>query len=499
MRIIQTADLTPESIARMGETDKLHVYNGLDCAVTLEILHNIQPQLSNLTTATYEFEKSLQGPVLEMNMRGTLIDQARRREVIDAYEKDIATIQASLEEILWEGLEIKLNHRSPDQLKNLFYEILQVPAVKKRNTKGAFTPTVNREALEKISDHFHARPLAKHILALRDLEKKVSTLKTEIDRDGRWRTSYNIAGTTTGRLASSFNVMGTGANAQNIEERLRQIFIADPEMKMAYIDLEQAESRAVGAICYNAFGLSNYLDACESGDLHTSVVKMCWADMPWTGELKHDKELAESPFYRQHSYRHMCKVLGHGSNYRGRPFTMSQHTKIDKSIITNFQTLYFSAFPEIPMWHELVADTIKREGKLVSLMGRERHFFGRRDDDSTIREAVAFDPQSSVADILNSGMLRVWRSRVCQLLMQIHDAILIQYPEQDEDIVIPQVTKLLLTPVELRNNRTLLIPCDVMTGWNWRKASEDNPDGLRKYRGHDERVRTRHPPIIQLD
>src|SRR5206468_12296259 len=139
--------------------------------------------------------------------------------------------------------------------------------------------------------------------ALRDLTKKVQMLKTEIDPDGRIRTSYNIGGTTTGRLSSSFSEFGTGTNLQNIEENLRSIFIADEGMKLAYFDAEQGESRAVGGIEWNLFRDGRYLDACESGDLHTSVAKLCWPGLDWNGDLAHDKQIAEEPYYRHYSRR----------------------------------------------------------------------------------------------------------------------------------------------------------------------------------------------------
>jgi DNA polymerase I-like protein with 3'-5' exonuclease and polymerase domains len=130
-----------------------------------------------------------------------------------------------------------------------------------------------------------------HILALRDIAKKIGVLKTSIDPDGRMRTSYNIAGTTTGRFSSSLSDFGTGGNLQNLEERLRRPFVADPGMKFAYIDLEQAESRLVGAIEWNLFGDGRYLDACESGDLHTSVCRLAWTELPWTEILKEIERL----------------------------------------------------------------------------------------------------------------------------------------------------------------------------------------------------------------
>lgn len=500
MKAIKTHELSVLTMPN-SETEKLWIYNGLDCCVTSEVLAATKPQLDNQTRATYEFEKALQAPVLEMKLRGVLVDQQLRDKVIHEYELQLGIIAGNLERILSEGIGIPaLNWRSPKQLRELFYTVLGLPPIKKRNAKGFYEPTVNRDALEQLDNYFMAQPLVSHILGLRDIGKKIGVLKTGIDSDGRMRTSYNIAGTTTGRFSSSLSDFGTGTNLQNIEERLRSVFVADPGHKFAYIDLEQAESRLVGAIEWNLFQDGRYLDACESGDLHTSVCRLAWGNqLAWTGDLKSDRELAETPFYRQHSYRHMAKVLGHGTNYNGKPYTMAKHTKLDAKLIAAFQSAYFTAFPAHQRWHGHVAQELFTTGNLTTLTGRRRWFFGRRNDDATVREAIAYDPQGSVGDILNRGMLQVWRLRICQLLLQIHDAILIQYPEEQEDTVLPQVLKAIQVPVPLLHNRELLIPSEAKTGWNWSVEAPDNPDGLRKYKGGDGRTRQIVPAATQLD
>ena len=495
MRAIKTHELSPIDLAFMSETEKLWVYNGLDCCVTAEVLEVLLPQLDNMTRATYEFSKALQAPVLEMKVRGILVDQERRDEVVREYEHTLSRIQGNLDAIVREGLGLpSFNWNSPAQLKSLLYETLRIPPIKKRNSKREYSPTVDRSALEQLQVYFWAQPIISHILRLRDISKKIAVLKTSVDSDGRMRTSYNIAGTTTGRFSSSLSDFGTGTNLQNIEELLRSVFVADHGMKFAYIDLEQAESRLVGAIEWNLFGDGRYLDTCESGDLHTSVCRLAWTGLPWTGDLKRDREIAEQPFYRQHSYRHMAKVLGHGTNYNGKPLTMSKHTHLEPGLIAEFQSSYFAAFPAHQRWHRRVASELYQSGNLVSLLGRRRWFFGRRDDDATIREAIAYDPQGSVGDILNRGMLQVWRLNVCQLLLQIHDAILVQYPEGDEDRIIPVLLGAIEVPINLNSERKLLIPAEAKTGWNWSVESNTNPDGLRKYRGRDERRRQREAP-----
>ena len=507
MKAIKTHELTPLSMPS-SETEKLWIYNGLDCCVTAEVLDAIKPQLNNQSRATYEFEKALQGPVMEMKLRGVLVDQAQRDSMIKEWEEDAARLQDQLMSILCEGIGVDkgFNYRSPLQLKRLMYEVLGFAPIKKRNSKGSYEPTVNRDALEQLDAYFYAQPIVSHILGLRDLHKKVGVLRTGIDPDGRMRTSYNIAGTTTGRFSSSLSDFGTGTNLQNIEERLRRVFVADPGYKFAYIDLEQAESRLVGAIEWNLFEDGRYLDACESGDLHTSVCRLAWADaLSWTGDLKRDREVAEQPFYRQHSYRHMAKVLGHGTNYNGKPFTMAKHTKLDTQLIAAFQHKYFTAFPAHQRWHARVASDLIQHGYLDTLTGRRRWFFGRRNDDTTVREAIAYNPQGSVGDILNRGMLNVWRLGIVQLLLQIHDAILIQYPEHLEDEVLPKVLKTIQVPVELNKDRVLVIPSEAQVGWNWAKADDKkkffkdgNPDGLKGYTGGDTRKRQSQPQTSQL-
>ena len=77
-RIIDTSTASPDDFTSQ-EAD--WIYNGKDCCVTMEVFDAILPQLDNSTSATYNFSRELQGPVLDMKLRGVLVDQARRAEV----------------------------------------------------------------------------------------------------------------------------------------------------------------------------------------------------------------------------------------------------------------------------------------------------------------------------------------------------------------------------------------------------------------------------------
>ena len=276
MKIIHTASTTP---ALLSPWERDQVYNGLDCCVTSEVFDVIHPGLDNHTAATYNFSKDLQGPVLEMRLRGVLVDQARRAQVIDEMFDKLDQLERNLDRIVLDGVGMMaFNWRSNAHLKELFYDKLKIPEVR---SKGHVSVDVH--ALEKLEQYIIARPIIKHLNAMRELGKRISVLRTPLDSDGRMRTSYNIAGTNTGRFSSSGSEFGTGGNLQNIEESLRSIFVADPGMKFAKFDAKSGESFVVGAIEWNLFDDPRYLEACDSGDPHTAVARICWPDIGWTG------------------------------------------------------------------------------------------------------------------------------------------------------------------------------------------------------------------------
>lgn len=484
-------------------------YNSLDCAVTKEIFDKLK-SLPNQVESVYTFGRALQAPALAMMLRGMLIDPFYRQKNIERLEKEEAKLQGMLDQIGYAVWDLPINPRSPTQLKTLFYETLKLPTQYKFE-KGVRKISTDREALEKLSTYYIAEPIINLILEIRDRSKKLGVLKTGIDPDGRMRCSYNVTGTETGRWSSSKNVWGRGTNLQNITGELRRMFIADPGYKLVYVDLEQAESRAVGFLCHELFGDDSYLDACESGDLHTLVCKLVWRNLPWTGDLKKDKEIAEQPFYRIFSYRDMSKRGGHGTNYYGKPPTMSKHLKVAKELIESFQNSYFGAFPGIRDWHKWTSAELMKSAVLTTPLGRRRIFFSRPNDDATLRQAIAYTPQSFIGDLLNYIMYLVWeRFPQAQLLLQVHDCIVLQIPEDQENELVPLILETTRVPIKSSRGRTMIIPGDAKVGWNWAvyadakdvaagRAPSVNPDGLAKWKGKDERRRVECPEASVLD
>jgi DNA polymerase-1 len=473
VKTYKTSEIKPADLA---QAEKDLVYNGLDPT----------------TAKTYRFSCSLQAPVLDMRLRGIRVDTARRDAVVEMYYNRLDRLEHNLDRIVLEGVGMAdFNWRSTASLKELFYDRLRIPVIRYQGR-----PTVNRGALERMELYGVAKPIVRHLEAMRDVGKKISMLSTEIDADHRMRTSYNIGGTTTGRLSSSFSEFGTGTNLQNIEESLRSVFVADPGHKLAYFDAEQGESRVVGAIEGNLFGDWRYLNACEGGDLHTNVAQLVWPDLPWTSDPGANRKRAEQPYYRHYDRRFMCKKIGHGTNYGGRPATLANQAKVERHLIEEFQPKYFAAFPAHRRWHANVRAELARTGRLISLTGRRRQFWGRRDDDAVFREAIAYDPQGSLADIVNRGMLRVWQANTAQLLLQIHDAIVVQFPQEREHEVIPKLQEQLKITIPLAEGRQFVVPYGCKTGWNWGEYSEENPNGLKKYWPNEERQRSEEMPVV---
>ena len=505
-KLFDTAHLDERLMASLSGNEASWIYNGLDCCITAEIFNELDSQLQSEPESvreTYQTALAKHAPIMEMSLRGVRIDESARQETLRALRHQLKTLDAKFQRIMREVWDTELNWNSPVQVKNLFYGMLGLKEIRKRNANGQYVSTVNREALEYFQIYHYARPLAAFVLTLRDIAKAISFLKTEIDTDSRIRTNYNIAGTNTGRLSSSAFDFGTGTNLQNVDRNFRYPFVPDPGMYFVNIDLEQADARNVAARIWQCFYDSHgeafagkYLDAAESGDLHTFVCRMAWTELEWPEEQSGWRAIADQTAYRDKSYRDLAKALGHGTNYFGTPRTMAKHTHTERKIIEDFQQKYFAAFPGIPAWHEWVINEIKSHGTLYNLFGRRRMFFGRGNDASTHRKAIAYDPQSTTGEQIDRGLLAVWRrfdQDDVQLLAQVHDSILFQVPFRRAEELIPAVLETMKVEIELKGGRMFSVPLEAKTGWNWgdfdKRNPNKNPHGLKGWKGSEERKR----------
>lgn len=488
----------------LPHTGTEQAYNSFDAALTLEIFDKIvadnfidtearliTPGRNAQPNIIYNFERALQAPVLEMMLRGWRIDPLAREDGTTKLERDVAKLDNILLQVAFAVWDKELNPNSTKQLKEFFYERLGITPITV-SVKGEVKTPMDADVLEKLGDHFELRLIVNTILKRREVAKQLKVLQTEIDPDWRMRTSYNIGGTKEGRFSSSKSPEGTGSNIQNIEEELRRMFIADDGYKIACLDLEQADSRFIGWYCGVLFNDWSYLDACESGDLHTTVARMTFSDLPWTGDMKKDREIAERKIHWD-TVRQSCKKLGHATNFFGKVYTMSRETGVPQRNVAQFVDKYFTAFPCISRLHQWCASELQTKMRLTNCFGRERDFFDRPEAEETLRKGLAFLAASATADCLNLGMWRTWKhlGRVVQLLAQLHDAQYFQFKDdaQHERGIIQRAAELMKVELVAPNGRRFSIPVDAKTGWNWAprwktdekgKRLEANPKGLDK-------------------
>lgn len=490
-------------------------YNALDCCGTREVYDVIERKLSPTTRLTYEFEMATQSPAMAMMRRGVLVDEVARSRAVEQLETDELASHTQVNKLIppgvWTRTQLRTGkcadgkpHRWPrgvpdeerscskcgqarvmpapfnplsdDQGKELFYKQLGFQEL--YNKKGVVS--VDEDTLYRLAKkHPEVKPLVDEILNTRGIRKSISFVSATLSSDGRMRSSFNVGAPETGRWSSSANAYREGTNLQNIPEKSRFIFVADPGMELFYADLEQAESKCVAYLA----GDERYIEAHNLGDVHTYAARLIWPNLPWTGDLKQDKKIAEElhpDWDKDHSYRYNSKRIQHGSNYGLTPRGIAQLAHITVAAAEEAQGNYFEAFPYIPVWQKSVVAELKRSHTIITPLGRRRVFFGRHWDTHVQRQAIAQVPQSMVADILNLALWRVWNEldpEPVMLLAQIHDAILGQVKLGD-DAAVQRVLELMQIPVPI-NGRVMVIGVDCKRGRNWGKHSTDNPGGMK--------------------
>jgi len=472
MRLINAKD-----IGGLDENYQYFTYNGLDSAVTRELHDILYPQTWDL----YEFEKKLMGPCLAMMRRGFKIDLVQREYLAIEYKNKIESILARIKSTVGNLTSNEdFNPNSYKQMQQLLYEDLMYPE-QFAYKKGERVVTTDRDALERLYKLYsRCRPLIALLLTLRDAEKIYSVLTKGLD-DGRWTFSINIGGTETGRFSSSKSPVGLGSNIQNLTNKMRVLFIPDEGYTLVSVDLKCAESKGVAYLALD----ENYIAACNSEDVHTMVAKDVWPDKV------QDRESADAHYYRDYSYRDMSKRGQHGSNYYGTPYTMARHLKVPQVVMEDFQTKYFNKFPDIREGHRSTAIELQKTGQLTTPLGRRRQFWGRLRDDTTLREAIAYVPQSLIADITNMGLYKVWHylePKGLQVLAQCHDSVVAQIPTNKVAELLPLMVQYMTATVEV-NGLEMTIECDAEVGNNWGKFNANpergplNLEGLKKWKG----------------
>ncbi len=437
--------------------EKLWTYNAKDSAVTFEIMEVLNKEIDTLGTRhTFNFMIDLLEPLLYMMLRGVKVDEVRR---LEHQHKLIPELEERVKRIQFQYGNV--NPNSPKQVNELIARLGIPPIINRKTGK----PTTSKKALEKLSAK--SAELKEIVQARADKTLISNFVEIDVDpNDFRLRCSFNSTGTETGRLSSNTSIFGSGRNLQNFPKKVRDIIIPDSGMIFTEADLKGAEARIVAYLCEDAM-LIKLME--EGKNVHTYTANLIWGVTE--EQVKQDKVEKEAQGKSTESFYYKAKRIRHSGNYRGTWVTVSEQLGISAKDAKAFLQKYYNQSPNLTRWHKSVEDKIKSSRTLTTVLSRKRIFFGRFGE-QLFKEAIAYEPQETVAHILNLGLIKFY-NEICkkypvEVLLNVHDSILVQHPPDLKEFVHAELHRCMRVDLTIKG-RTFFIPIDIKSGINWKE------------------------------
>ncbi len=358
-------------------------------------------------------------PILcDMEFTGVSVDTAILGKMSEEFEKDLGSIEAGI----YEKTEEEFNINSTKQLSEVLFEKLCLPA-RKKTAKGAFS--TDSEVLRDLST-IHEVP--RLILRHRFLSKLKSTYIDQLPRlinpgTGRIHTSFNPAGTSTGRLSSS------DPNLQNIPiktedgKRIRKSFVARDNCVILSADYSQIELRLLAHFSEDP----TLLEALRADkDVHVATACEIF-------NATEDRITSEM--------RNLAKTINFGIIYGISAFGLSKQLGTTVSVSRNYINRYFDRYSEVKAYMQSSVEEARSRGYTETLVGRRRPIpelvsRNRVERSRGEREAINTPIQGSAADIINLAMIRIFRRLEeggfsSKMILQVHDELLFEVHETE--------------------------------------------------------------------
>lgn len=280
-------------------------------------------------------------------------------------------------------------------------------------------------------------------------------LPTQIASDGRIHGKLHQTVAATGRLWS------TRPNLQNIPirtelgQQIRRAFVPEKGKKLISADYSQLELRILAHIAHDEVMLEAYRN---NEDIHSKTAKLVFG-------AKTDEELKEK--------RRLAKIVNFGIAYAVEAFGLSQRVGISRTEAKEVIQNYYDTYKGIKKLMDDTPETAREQGYITSIFGRRRYFPSINDRNFTVRsraerESINMPIQGSASDIVKIAMLKVdaalKREKLeTKLIMQIHDELLFEAPENGVEKVMEIVKR------EMADAATLDVPliAEVGVGDNW--------------------------------
>jgi DNA polymerase-1 len=373
-------------------------------------------------------------------------------EMSDQLEQRLHEIEREIQD--WVGYNFNIN--STQQLSDALFIKLALPTDGLKKIKSGHYSTA-AGVLEGLRGQ---HPVIDLILEQRQLTKLKSTYVDALPQlvnpgTGRIHTSFNQTGAVTGRISSS------NPNLQNIPIRtelgreVRRAFVAEEGWKLVAADYSQVELRVMAHIAQDP-GL---LAAFERGeDIHAATAATVLG-VPLTEVTKDQRRIAKS--------------VNFGLSYGQSAFGLAQQTGMSREEATQFIKTYFEKYPGVREYIDRTKRQAAKQGYVETLLGRRRYFpnlakmrgpeRGRAE-----REAINMPIQGTAADIIKIAMIRLHqalreRGLRSRMLLQVHDELVLEAPDDEMDAVIPLVREVMGGAYEL----AAPLKVDVEVGQNW--------------------------------
>lgn len=422
---------------KVGE-EQLWRYNCVDCVRTFEIDEKQQAAVDKLGLREFhDWHQAKFWIALEMMLTGIRRDETTKKMFADLLIREQFDRMSWITQVL--GHSININ--SPKQLSTLFYEDLKQKPVMNRKTSPP-RPTCNSEAMEVIARREPLlRPLCNKIAEYRSLGVFLNTfVLAKASWDGRIRTQFNPFGPETYRASSSQDAFGSGMNLQNVPSgneddpnaalvlpNIRRLFLPDPGMVIFDCDLDRADLQVVVWEAEDA-ALKQALRA--GVDLHLFNARDIF-HLPYPDdEIIDGTEKCEEHKKRYKKQRSAAKAGVHAANYGVGEYTLAITLGITRHEAGKFLSSWFSAHPGIKEWHKRTEYSLLNQRYVQNRFGARRYYFERLD--GVLPEALAWTPQSTVAEVINRLW---WKVAVTipraegQILLQVHDSLVGQTPQ----------------------------------------------------------------------
>ncbi|MEC8535159.1 MAG: DNA polymerase I, partial [Pseudomonadota bacterium] len=440
--------------------EKATPYAAEDADITFRLWQMMRPELvKDRVVSVYQTtEKPLVPVIVDMEKNGICVD----RNVLSRLSGEFAQKMAAMEEYINKLAGETFNIASPKQLGDILFDKMGLPGGKKTKT-GAWG--TGADVLEGLAAEGH--DLAAQVLEWRGLAKLKSTYTDALPEfinpeTGRIHTSYSLASTTTGRLASS------DPNLQNIPirtedgRRIRTAFVAEKGNLLVSADYSQIELRLLAHIA----DIDSLRQAFADGqDIHAMTASEMFgvplADM--TAET-----------------RRRAKAINFGIIYGISAFGLANQLGISRGEASDYIKAYFEKFPGIKDYMEAVKQEAHAQGYVSTLFGRRIYL---REIDSKIparrafaeRAAINAPIQGSAADIIRRAMIAMppvlkKKSPKSRMLLQVHDELIFEAPESETDKLMQNVREVMQNACTPRLSLSVPLVVEAQAAKNWDEA-----------------------------